>query len=71
MEDELTSIRKNGIWDLAKLSASYKFVRCKWVFKTKRDAIGEVERYKAILVAKGYNQREGIDYKRDVLSCLF
>ena len=33
------------------------------MFKTKRNAKGQVERYKARLVAKGYNQREGIDFK--------
>ena len=33
------------------------------MFKTKHDAKGHVERYKAILVAKGYSQREGIDFK--------
>lgn len=32
------------------------------MFKTKRDANGEIERYEAKLVAKGYNQKEGIDY---------
>ena len=33
------------------------------MFKTKFDAKGQVERYKAKLVAKGYNQRESIDFK--------
>ena len=33
------------------------------MFKTKRNAKGHVERYKARLVAKSYNQREGIDFK--------
>ena len=33
------------------------------MFKTKRDAMGQVERYKAILMAKGYSQREGIYFK--------
>ena len=33
------------------------------MFKTKRDPKGQVERSKTRLVAKGYNQREGIDFK--------
>ncbi|KAL9268686.1 Retrovirus-related Pol polyprotein from transposon TNT 1-94-like protein, partial [Drosera capensis] len=40
-----------------------KPVGCKWVFKSKRDANGNVERYKARLVAKGYTQIEDVDYK--------
>ena len=40
-----------------------KPIGCKWVFKTKRDANGQVERYKVRLVAKGYSQREGINFK--------
>ena len=36
---------------------------CKWIFKTKRDSKGNVERYKARLVAKGYTQNERIDFK--------
>ena len=34
------------------------------MFKTKHDAKGQVERYKERLVAKGYNQQEGIDFKK-------
>ena len=33
------------------------------MFKTKHDAKGQVQRYKARLVARGYNQQEGIDFK--------
>ena len=39
-----------------------KIVRCKWVFETKKDSYGNIERHKEILVAKGFTQREGIDY---------
>ena len=51
------------IWDLVELPKGCKPVGCKWVFKTKRSSDGAVERYKSRLVAKGYSQREGIDYK--------
>ncbi|KAJ9567681.1 LOW QUALITY PROTEIN: hypothetical protein OSB04_003647 [Centaurea solstitialis] len=62
MEDELTSMSNNEVWDLIDKSNSIKPIGNKWVFKTKRDANGKIERYKARLVAKGYNQKEGIDY---------
>ena len=40
-----------------------KPIGCKWIFKTKRDSNGNVERYKTHLVPKGFTQKEGIDYK--------
>ncbi|GKA91148.1 retrovirus-related pol polyprotein from transposon TNT 1-94 [Tanacetum coccineum] len=63
MEDELNSMSKNNIWELAELPKGAKPVGCKWVYKTKLDPNGNVERYKARLVAKGYTQKEGVDYK--------
>lgn len=37
-------------------------MECKWVFKTKYNAVGTIERHKAHLVVKGYTQKEGEDY---------
>ena len=34
----------------------------KWVFKVKRDASGELNRFKARLVAQDYSQSQGTDY---------
>ena len=54
---------QNEVWSLVDLLNGCRPIGCKWVFKTKRDAKGQVERYKARLVAKGNSQRERIDFK--------
>ena len=53
----------NGIWNLVELPDGAKAIGCKWVFKTKKDSLGNIERYKTRLIAKGFAQKEGIDYK--------
>ena len=63
MKDELKSMDQNQVWDLVELPYNCKKVGCKWVFKTKRDSKGNIERYKVRLVAKGFTQKEGIDYR--------
>ena len=52
----------NRVWDLVELPNGIKAIGCKWVFKTKKDSLGNIERHKVRLVAKGFYQREGIDY---------
>ena len=39
-------------------------VRCKWVFKLKLHSDGTIARYKARLVAQGFQQQAGIDYSK-------
>ena len=63
MKNEMTSMSQNKVWSMVDLPDGYRPIRCKWMFKTKRNAKGHVERYKARLVAKDYSQREGIDFK--------
>ena len=62
MEDEMKSMASNGVWDLVELPDGGKPIGCKWVFKTKRYSNDQVERYKARFVAKGFSQKEEIDY---------
>jgi hypothetical protein len=62
MKDEIKSMSTNEVWDLEEISKGAKTVRCKWVYKTKYDSQGNIDKFKARLVVKGYTQREGIDY---------
>ena len=61
-EFELKSLEKNQVYELFELPPRRKVIGSKWVFKRKHDADGNLERYKARLVAQGNNQKYGIDY---------
>jgi len=63
MGEEYKSMQDNKVWELVLLPEGVKPIGCKWLFKTKRDSNGNVERYKARLVAKRFTQKEGIDFK--------
>ena len=62
MESEMESMKINKVGTLVEASKDIKSIGCKWVYKKKIGADGKVETYKTRLVAKGYRQKEGIDY---------
>lgn len=62
MEAEMEAIEKNQTWELMDLPKDAKPIGVRWVFKTKLNENGDVEKHKARLVAKGYAQRYGVDY---------
>lgn len=62
MMEELRSHEENGTWKLVDPPPGRKPVGCKWVYKIKRNAAGEAVKYKARLVAQGFNQKYGQDY---------
>ena len=62
MSEEYKSMQNNDVWDLVPLPEGAKPIGCKWIFKTTNDSKGDVERYKACLVAKGFTQKEDIDF---------
>ncbi|XP_076937607.1 uncharacterized protein LOC143605339 [Bidens hawaiensis] len=63
MKVELDSINRKKTWILTDLPKDHKAIGLKWVFKTKRDASGNIIKHKAHLVAKGYVQQHGIDFE--------
>ena len=63
IDEELRVLHDNDIWSLQPLPLNKKLVGCKWVYKIKFNLDGTVQRYKAHLVAKGYSQIEGFDYR--------
>lgn len=62
MEDELRSIERNHTWDLVQLPKNKKPISVKWVFKLKLDPEGRIVKHKARLVARGFLQKQGVDY---------
>ncbi|CAL8081981.1 unnamed protein product [Prunus armeniaca] len=62
MDSEINSIEKNKTWTLTELPARAKKIGVKWVYKTKYNEHGEINKHKARLEAKGYSQKHDIDY---------
>ena len=55
-------MRKNQIWELVNLPDKKKKIDVKWVFKVKLNPDGQVSKNKARSVARGFLQKQGIDY---------
>jgi hypothetical protein len=60
--EELETLKRNGTWRLEEAPPEANVIGSKWVFKAKKDAAGNIARYKARLVAQGFSQIGGIDY---------
>jgi hypothetical protein len=59
---EMDAVEKNHTWELADLPRGHRAITLKLVFKLKRDEAGAIVKHKARLVARGFVQREGIDF---------
>ena len=57
MNEEYNSIMKNDTWELTELPKNKVPIGCKWLYKSKFNADGSIDKYKARLVAKGYSQK--------------
>jgi hypothetical protein len=62
MKEEMDAIEDNQTWTFCALPQGHRAIGLKWVFKLKKNDLGEVVKHKARLVVKWYAQRRGIDY---------
>ncbi|KAG1669146.1 hypothetical protein FOA52_002657 [Chlamydomonas sp. UWO 241] len=68
-DEEISSLMENGTWELCQLPNGFSVLPVRWVYKFKRDATGQVVRFKARVVAKGFKQVEGVDYLQTFAPC--
>ena len=62
MQAEVDSLENNNTWAFVDKPQDKNVLPGKWVYKVKYSADGEVDKYKARHVAKGFAQVEGLDF---------
>ncbi|GJW04226.1 integrase, catalytic region, zinc finger, CCHC-type containing protein [Tanacetum coccineum] len=63
MQEELNEFGRLKIWELVPYPDKVMVITLKWIYKVKLDELGGILKNKARLVARGYRQEEGIDFK--------
>ena len=59
---EILQLEALKTWDLVKLPPGKTPIKGKWVYKVKTDKNGNIAKYKARWVVKGFTQKYGVDY---------
>jgi hypothetical protein len=62
-KEEIEAHRLNGTWEIVKLPPGKCAIGSRWFMKVKFNADGSLDHYKARMVAKGYSQCPGFDFK--------
>jgi hypothetical protein len=62
MKEELSMIEKNQTWELVDMPTHKQPIGVKWVYRTKLNADGTINKHKARIVVKGYAQVFGVDF---------
>lgn len=62
IDEELESLKRNQTWSICDLPKGHKPISTKWVFKRKTLPDGSIDKFKARLVARGFDQQYGVNY---------
>lgn len=62
MATEFDARLRNETWSLVPHTPSINIVNFKWVYQIKYCTDDSIERYKARLIAKGFNQQPNINF---------
>jgi hypothetical protein len=63
MVEEYASIIKNNVWQIVPKPLNKSVVSSKWIYKIKHATDGSIDKHKARFVARGFSQKEGVDYE--------
>jgi len=63
IDEELVAHRQCKTWDVVKEPPGGTEIQSRWIFRLKTKADGRVDRFKARLVACGFSQKAGADFK--------
>ncbi|GBM08412.1 Retrovirus-related Pol polyprotein from transposon RE1 [Araneus ventricosus] len=62
METEIAILKDREIWEIVPHPQNKTVIGCRWIYSIKENAEGQILKYKACLVAQGFNHVEGLDY---------
>nr|GEW21182.1 hypothetical protein [Tanacetum cinerariifolium] len=68
MQEELNEFERLEVWELIPRPDKVMVITLKWIYKVKLDELGGFLKNKARLVARGYCQKEGIDFEESFAS---
>jgi hypothetical protein len=68
MHEELENFERNQVWTLIEPLRDVNVIGTKWVFKNKHGEDGEIVRNKTRLIAQGFSQVEGLDFRETFAS---
>jgi hypothetical protein len=57
MDEEIKCIEKNQTWKLVYVPKDKDVISVNWIYKTKPDVEGNIQKYKARLVSRGFTHQ--------------